>query len=58
VALSGSLPQGCELSTMYTAAVVTRAAKARQAQLLINLLTAADQHEPRERAGFLNVKKN
>jgi molybdate transport system substrate-binding protein len=58
VVLSGSLPQGCELSTMYTAAVVTRAAKARQAQLLIDLLTGADQHEPRERAGFLNVKKN
>jgi hypothetical protein len=43
---------------MYTAAVVTRAAKARQAQLLIDLLTGADQNEPRERAGFLNVKKN
>jgi molybdate transport system substrate-binding protein len=53
VALSGSLPQGCELSTMYTAAVVTRAAKARQAQVLIDLLTGADQREWRERAGFL-----
>ncbi len=58
VILSGSLPQGCGLSTMYTAAVVTRAANAQQAQLLIDLLTGADQHEPRERAGFLNVKKN
>jgi molybdate transport system substrate-binding protein len=53
VALSGSLPQGCELLTMYTAAVVTRAAKARQAQVLIDLLISADQREWRERAGFL-----
>jgi molybdate transport system substrate-binding protein len=53
VVLSGSLPQGCELSTMYTTAVVTRAAKARQAQLLIDLLTGADQRQWRERAGFL-----
>jgi molybdate transport system substrate-binding protein len=53
VVLSGSLPQGCELSTMYTAAVVTRAANARQAQVLIDLLIGADQREWRERAGFL-----
>jgi len=58
VVLSGSLPPGCELSTMYTAAVVTRAANARQAQVLIDLLIGADQRERRERAGFLNVKKN
>jgi molybdate transport system substrate-binding protein len=53
VVLSGSLPQGCELSTMYTAAVVTRAAHARQAQVLIDLLIGANQRERRERAGFL-----
>jgi molybdate transport system substrate-binding protein len=53
VVLSGSLPPGCELATMYTAAVTARAANARQAQDLIDLLTAADQHELRRRAGFL-----
>ena len=53
VALSGSLPPGCELATMYTAAVTTPAAHAKQAQALINLLTAAAQRGLRERAGFL-----
>ena len=53
VVLSGSLPPGCELATMYTAAVTARAANARQAQDLIDLLTAADQRELRRRAGFL-----
>jgi len=57
VKLSGSLPAGCELATMYTAAVTTRAASATQAQQLIDLLTAVEQRELRERAGFLNVKK-
>lgn len=54
VVLSGSLPPGCELSTMYTAAVTTRAAAAPQAQMLIDLLTGADQCEQRESAGFLD----
>jgi molybdate transport system substrate-binding protein len=53
VMLSGSLPRGCELSTMYTAAVTAGAANATQAQGLIDLLTAANQRELRERAGFL-----
>ena len=57
VVLSGSLPPGCELSTMYTAAVTTRAAHARQAELLIDLLTNADQRELRIRAGFLDARK-
>ena len=57
VILSGSLPEGCELSTVYTAAVTTRAVNAKQAQVLIDLLTDADQRELRTRAGFLNVKK-
>jgi len=55
VMLSGSLPPGCELSTMYTAAVTTRAANARQAQDLIGLSTDADQRELRARAGFLDA---
>jgi molybdate transport system substrate-binding protein len=57
VVLSGSLPPGCELSTMYTAAVATQAAAAQEAQSLIDLLTGADQRELRERAGFLDVQK-
>jgi molybdate transport system substrate-binding protein len=54
VTLSGSLPPGCELSTMYTAAVTARAAGVKQAQVLIDLLTDADQRELRERAGFVS----
>jgi molybdate transport system substrate-binding protein len=53
VMLSGSLPPGCELSTMYTAAVAARAANAPQARSLIGLLTDANQRGPRTRAGFL-----
>jgi molybdate transport system substrate-binding protein len=57
VILSGSLPPGCDLSTVYTAAVTTRATAARQAQSLIELLTDADERELRERAGFLSSRK-
>jgi molybdate transport system substrate-binding protein len=55
VMLSGSLPQGCELSTVYTAAVTTRAANAGHAQALIDLLTGIEQRDLRERAGFLET---
>src|ERR1700722_211688 len=55
VMLSGSLPPGCELSTVYTAAVTTSAAHAAQARVLIELLSGPDQHELRERAGFLDA---
>jgi molybdate transport system substrate-binding protein len=54
VMLSGPLPPGCQLATMYTAAVTMRAANARQAQRLIDLLTDADQRQLREHAGFLS----
>jgi molybdate transport system substrate-binding protein len=57
VVLSGSLPPGCELSTMYTAAVTTHAASASQAQSLIGLLIGADQRDARTRAGFLDASK-
>ena len=56
VVLSGSLPRGCELATMYTAAVTAGAANAIQAQGLIGLLTAADHRALRERAGFISGK--
>ena len=54
VTLSGSLPPGCELATMYTAGITTAAAHPQQAQNLIDLLTGAGQHEQRKRAGFIS----
>jgi molybdate transport system substrate-binding protein len=56
VVLSGSLPPGCELATVYTAAVTSSAAHAAQAEILIDLLTGPDQRELRERAGFLDAR--
>lgn len=53
VVLSGPLPPGCELATMYTAAITAGAAHAREAQILIELLTAADHRALRALAGFL-----
>jgi molybdate transport system substrate-binding protein len=53
IKLSGALPKGCDLATVYTAAVTVRAARRREAQILIELLTATDQANLRERAGFL-----
>nr|WP_300255382.1 substrate-binding domain-containing protein [Bradyrhizobium sp.] len=52
IALSGSLPPGCDLATMYTAGVATHAANPAQARTLVNLLTGAEQRELRLRAGF------
>jgi molybdate transport system substrate-binding protein len=54
VMLSGSLPDGCDLATMYTAAVTTPSAHAKQAQTLIKLLIGADQQALRLSAGFLD----
>lgn len=54
VVLSGALPPGCELATMYTAAVSTHAAAASQAERLIALLTSSDASELRKRAGFVS----
>jgi molybdate transport system substrate-binding protein len=56
VVLSGSLPRGFELATMYTAAVTTKAADPVHARDLINLLSGDDQGKLRERAGFLDAK--
>jgi molybdate transport system substrate-binding protein len=55
IQLSGALPKGCDLATVYTAAVTAKAAHAREAQVLIDLLTSANQQHLRERAGFLLV---
>jgi molybdate transport system substrate-binding protein len=57
VILSGSLPPGCELATMYTAAVATLAVNARQAQDLIDLLIVPDRSKLRQSSGFLDVRK-
>jgi molybdate transport system substrate-binding protein len=57
VVLSGSLPPGCELSTVYTAAVTAHAAAASEAQVLIDLLTDAGLVELRTGAGFLSIRK-
>ena len=54
VTLSGSLPPGCELATMYTAGITVAAAHPKQAQDLIDLLTGAGQQEQRQRAGFIS----
>lgn len=55
VVWSGALPPGCDLATMYTAAVTAQAAAPEQARRLIDLLTAADAQALRLRAGFLDV---
>ncbi len=55
IKLSGVLPKGCDLATVYTAAITSQAVHAREAQVLIDLLTAVDQGHLRERAGFLAV---
>jgi molybdate transport system substrate-binding protein len=54
IVLSGPLPPGCELKTMYTAAVTARAANAGPAQALIDLLIGAGARELRSRAGFIS----
>ncbi len=57
VMLSGVLPAGCELATMYTAGVTATAAHAPQAQVLIDLLIGDGQRGRRERAGFISGAK-
>jgi molybdate transport system substrate-binding protein len=57
VVLSGSLPPGCELSTLYTAAVTARAADPLHARALIDLLIGAEQARLREAAGFLKAAR-
>jgi len=53
VTLSGTLPQGCELATIYAAAAVANASGAREALALIDLLVAPDHRELRTLAGFV-----
>ena len=53
VVLSGALPRGYELATMYTAGITTSAAHVREAQALIELITSVEANDARARAGFL-----
>jgi molybdate transport system substrate-binding protein len=55
VTLSGALPKGYELATVYTAAITAQAASPEQAKILIGLLAGAEQRELRTLAGFLQV---
>ncbi len=55
IMLSGALPRGCALATVYTAAITRKAARAREAQLLIDLLTAPSHATLRAKAGFLEI---
>jgi molybdate transport system substrate-binding protein len=56
VVVSGALPPGYQLATVYAAGVTSQAQAAGDAKQLIALLTAADQTELRERAGFLKLR--
>jgi molybdate transport system substrate-binding protein len=55
VEVSGALPRGCELATVYSVGIAAQAAHAPAAQILIDLMTAAESAALRGRAGFLNV---
>jgi len=55
IKLSGALPRGCDLATIYTAAITTHATHAREARILIDLLTSRDQQTARAQAGFLEI---
>ena len=55
IRLSGALPKGCDLATVYTAAMTSKAVHAREAQILIDLLTSADHATLRAQAGFLAI---
>jgi molybdate transport system substrate-binding protein len=57
VTLSGSLPPGCELATMYTVGITSQGAHAPEALALIGLLIGAAEREKRERAGFISGSK-
>jgi molybdate transport system substrate-binding protein len=52
IVLSGSLPPGTGLVTMYAAGAAARAAHPAEARALIALLAGADQRELRRRVGF------
>jgi molybdate transport system substrate-binding protein len=52
ITLSGALPPGCELTTMYSAAITTAATHPQEAQTLVSLLASPNARNARARAGF------
>jgi molybdate transport system substrate-binding protein len=53
IMLSGALPRGYDLATIYTAAVAANAASPKMADTLIRMLTSVETAELRRSAGFL-----
>ena len=53
IVLVASLPPGCALATVYTAAVGAKAEAATEAARLLALLTDAAGREARRRLGFI-----
>jgi molybdate transport system substrate-binding protein len=56
IKLSGSLPKGCDLATMYTAGIVARSMHATPALSLIELLISTEAAGLRAQAGFLSAE--
>lgn len=56
VMLSGALPPGYQLATVYSAGVTSHARRVGDAKRLIALLTEPESCELRARAGFLNLE--
>jgi molybdate transport system substrate-binding protein len=56
VLLSGALPAGFELATVYSAGLTTRAERPAEAGRLIALLAEAAQSALRAQAGFLEIR--
>jgi molybdate transport system substrate-binding protein len=52
IVLAAPLPPGCDLSTVYTAAIATNAEAPREAAILIERLTAPSVLATRQRLGF------
>jgi molybdate transport system substrate-binding protein len=57
VVLSGTLPPGYELATVYTAGVTSQSAQPEDAKRLIALLTGTDSGEWRAQAGFVELRR-
>ena len=57
VTLVAPLPKGCDLATVYTAAVCASAAHPEPAQLFVALLTSERAREVRARVGFISNRR-
>jgi len=52
IVLAGALPHGCDLSTIYTAAIAAKAEAPREAAALIAMLAGPSEAPLRQRLGF------